>query len=178
MLADADMALHCGGIRPGGHPPLADSRRASGPRLLGSRRQDVGAHHNRFDPRRLTSSATSTSSAPNPNPGGPGQFVDRLEVLQIMELLLIALTGVTALAPLLYAATVFIAYRSASYNHILLGGASIATLGAIAVPVVGVVFSLSVGVRWFDWIVLGGWWFVAGLAMVVWGAVIRLAFSR
>ncbi|GEM_PF-1915973 len=95
-----------------------------------------------------------------------------------MELLLIALTGVTALAPLLYAATVFIAYRSASYNHILLGGASIATLGAIAVPVVGVVFSLSVGVRWFDWIVLGGWWFVAGLAMVVWGAVIRLAFSR
>ena len=95
-----------------------------------------------------------------------------------MGLLLIALIGVTALAPVLYAATVFIAYRSESYKHLLLGGASIATLEVIAVPVVGVVFSLSVGVSWFEWLVLGLWWFVAGLAMVFWGAVIRPAFSR
>jgi len=175
------MAFHCGGIRTDGHPPLADSRRASGPQLLDTRRQDVGAHHNRPDPRRLTSSTTSTSSVPNPNPGGPDQFVNRLEVLRIMELILIALIGVMALAPLLYAATVFIAYRSASYQRLLWGGAGIATLGVIAVPVGAALSSLYLGVGWFLgivwslWGILGGWWFVAGLAMVTWGAALRLA---
>ncbi len=98
-----------------------------------------------------------------------------------MELILIALIGVMALAPLLYAATVFIAYRSASYQRLLWGGAGIATLGVIAVPVGAALSSLYLGVGWFLgivwslWGILGGWWFVAGLAMVTWGAALRLA---
>ena len=99
-----------------------------------------------------------------------------------MELLLIALIGVTALAPVLYAATVFIAYRSASYKRLLWGGAAIATLGVIVVPVGAALSSLYLGVGfflgivWSFWGVLGGWWFVSGLAMVTWGAALRLAF--